>query len=80
MGYRAAGDLGKNPKGFGHFSTIEKGLEAAIKNLSRYTRFADVSKVDFNNIDAIGKHYCEGGSWAGKVKAVYNTVVKKYAA
>ena len=80
MGYRAAGDLGKNEKGFGYFSSIEKGLEAAIKNLSKYTRFSDVKSVDFNNIDAIGKHYCEGGLWAGKVSAVYNSVVKKYVA
>lgn len=80
MGYRAAGDLGKNAKGFGYFSTAEKGLEAAIKNLSKYTRYSDVSKVDFNNIDAIGRHYCEGGVWSQKVKNVYSTVVKKYTA
>ena len=80
MGYRAAGDLGKNDNGFGYFSTIEKGLDAAIKNLSRYTRFSDVSAVDFNNLDSIGRHYCEGGVWAGRVKAVYNDVVKKYVA
>lgn len=80
MGYRAAGDLGKNEKGFGYFSTIEKGLDAAIKNLSKYTRYSDVSAVDFNNLDAIGRHYCEGGVWAESIRAVYNSVVKKYVA
>lgn len=80
MGYRAAGDLGKNAKGFGYFSTIEKGLDAAIKNISKYTRYSDVSAVNFNNLDAIGSHYCEGGVWAGRVRAVYNDVVKKYVA
>ena len=36
MGHRAAGDAGKSSKGFGYFSTPEKGLEAAIRNLSKY--------------------------------------------
>ena len=78
MGYRAAGDLGKDSGGFGKFSTIEKGLEAGISNLARYTRFSDVSSVDFNNLDAIGRHYCEGGVWASHIRNVYNTVVSKY--
>ena len=80
MGYRAAGDLGIDSGGFGKFSTIEKGLEAGISNLARYTRFSDVSSVDFNNLDAIGRHYCEGNVWASHVRNVYNTVVSKYIA
>ena len=80
MGYRAAGDLGKNEKGFGYFSTIEKGLEAAIKNLAGYTRFSDVNKVDFNNLDSIGRHYCEGGVWADRVRNMYNSNVVRYLA
>jgi hypothetical protein len=79
-GYRAAGDLGKNEKGFGYFSTIEKGLEAMIKNLAGYTRYRDVSKVDFNNLDNIGRHYCEGGVWAGRVRNMYNSRVRGYLA
>ena len=79
-GYRAAGDLGKNEKGFGYFSTIEKGLDAMIKNLAGYTRYSDVAKVDFENLDSIGRHYCEGGTWATKVKQVYNTRVSNYLA
>ena len=35
MGYRAAGDAGKNANNFGYFSTPEKGLEAGIRNLSK---------------------------------------------
>ena len=80
MGYRAAGDLGKNNKGFGYFSTIEKGLEAAIKNLAGYTRFSDVNKVNFSNLDSIGRHYCEGGVWAGRVRYMYDSTVKRYLA
>lgn len=80
MGYRKAGDAGVNAKGFGYFSTPEKGLEAAIKNLARYTRFSDVSSVDFNNLDQIGRHYCEGGVWAGRVRAMHNSRVQKYIA
>lgn len=79
-GYRAAGDLGKNEKGFGYFSTIEKGLEAMIKNLAGYTRYKDVAKVDFNNLDSIGSHYCEGGLWASKVRNIYNTTTQRYLA
>ncbi|MDE6138771.1 MAG: glucosaminidase domain-containing protein [Candidatus Gastranaerophilales bacterium] len=81
MGYRAAGDLGKSSKGFGYFSTPEKGLEAAIKNLSKYPeRYASVKKADMNNIDAIGKIYCEGDSYASAIKNLYNTTVKNYLA
>lgn len=79
-GYRAAGDLGKNEKGFGYFSTIEKGLEAMIKNLADYTRYRDVSQVNFNNLDNIGRHYCEGGSWATKVREIYSSRVSNYLA
>ena len=79
-GYRAAGDLGKNEKGFGYFSTPEKGLEAMIKNLAGYTRYKDVSKVDFANLDNIGKHYCEEGVWAERVRDMYNSRVKQYSA
>ena len=79
-GYRAAGDLGKNEKGFGYFSTVEKGLDAMIKNIANYTRFKDVYAVDFSNIDAIGRHYCVGGNWANKVKNIYNKNVKQYLA
>lgn len=81
MGYRKAGDLGKNAKGFGYFSTPEKGLEAGIKNLSKYPeRYASVKKADMNNIDAIGRIYCEGTSYATAVKKVYNTTVRSYLA
>lgn len=38
MGYRAAGDAGKSSKGYGYFSTPEKGLEAGIRNLSKYPK------------------------------------------
>lgn len=79
MGYRAAGDLGKSSKGFGYFSTPEKGLEAAIKNLASYPkRYSNISKIDFNNMDAIGKIYCEGNSYSAAVKNLYNTRVKNY--
>lgn len=80
MGYRAAGDLGKDSRGFGIFSSAEKGLEKAIKNLARYTRYSDVHKVDFNNLNAIGRHYCEGGVWANGVRSVYSSRVKSYLA
>lgn len=79
MGYRAAGDLGKSSKGFGYFSTPEKGLEAAIKNLASYPKkYSNISKIDFNNMDAIGKIYCEGNSYSAAVKKLYNSTVKKY--
>ncbi len=80
MGYRKAGDAGVNAKGFGYFSTPEKGLEAGIKNLARYTRFSDVASVDFNNLDQIGRHYCEGGVWAGWVRKMHNSRVQQYIA
>ena len=79
-GYRAAGDLGKNAKGFGYFSTIEKGLEAMIRNLAGYTRYRDVAQVNFNNLDSIGRHYCEGGVWSGRVRQMYNFRVRNYIA
>jgi len=79
MGYRKAGDLGCNGKGFGYFSTPEKGLEAAIRNLAGYTRFSDVASVDFNNLDSIGRHYCDG-QWAPAVRRMYNSTVQKYVA
>ncbi len=79
MGYRKAGDLGSNAKGFGYFSTPEKGLEAAIKNLAGYTRYSDVSSVDFNNLDAIGGHYCDD-KWAPAVRRMYNKTVQNYVA
>lgn len=81
MGYRAAGDLGKSSNGFGYFSTPEKGLEAAIRNISKYPeRYSSVKKADMNNIDAIGKIYCEGDSYATAIKKIYNTTVKEYLA
>lgn len=81
MGYRASGNLGKSSKGFGYFSTPEKGLEAAIKNISRYPeRYASVKKADMNNIDSIGKIYCEGSTYANSIKNIYNTTVKSYLA
>ncbi len=79
MGYRSSGDLGKNAKGFGKFSTPEKGLDAAIKNLSKYTRFSDVKSVDFNNLNQIGRHYCDN-TWAQSVQRMHNSRVKKYIA
>lgn len=79
MGYRAAGDLGKNEKGFGYFSTPEKGLEKAIANLSTYPdRYKNVKKADLSNIDAIGEIYCEGSGYSSAIKNLYNTTVKKY--
>ena len=79
MGYRAAGDLGKSSKGFGYFSTPEKGLEVAIKNLASYPKkYSNISKIDFNNMDAIGKIYCEGNSYSAAVKNLYNSTVKRY--
>lgn len=81
MGYRAAGDAGKSDSGFGYFSTPEKGLEAAIKNLAKYPqKYADkgVKKADMNNIDAIGRIYCEGDSYATVIKELYKSTVKKY--
>lgn len=79
MGYRAAGDLGKSSKGFGYFSTPEKGLEAAIKNLASYPKkYSNISKIDFNNMDAIGRIYCEGNGYSTAIKNLYNTTVKNY--
>lgn len=83
MGYRAAGDAGKSSKGFGYFSTPEKGLEAAIRNLSKYPeKYASkgVKKADMNNIDAIGKIYCEGSSYSSSIKNIYDKTVKSYLA
>lgn len=83
MGYRAAGDAGKSSKGFGYFSTPEKGLEAAIRNISKYPeRYASrgVKKADMNNIDAIGQIYCEGSSYSSAIKNIYNKTVKSYLA
>lgn len=81
MGYRAAGDLGKSEKGFGYFSTPEKGLEKAIANIAKYPeRYASVKKADMNNIDAIGKIYCEGDTYASAIKNLYNSTVKNYLA
>lgn len=83
MGYRAAGDAGKSSKGFGYFSTPEKGLEAAIRNLSKYPeKYASkgVKKADMNNIDAIAKIYCEGSSYSSAIKNIYDKTVKSYLA
>lgn len=83
MGYRAAGDAGKSSKGFGYFSTPEKGLEAAIRNLSKYPeKYASkgVKKADMNNIDAISKIYCEGSSYSSAIKNIYDKTVKSYLA
>lgn len=83
MGYRAAGDAGKSSKGYGYFSTPEKGLEAGIRNLSKYPKkHADkgVKKADMNNIDAIAKIYCEGSSYSSEIKNIYNKTVKSYLA
>lgn len=83
MGYRAAGDAGKSSKGFGYFSTPEKGLEAAIRNLSKYPeKYASkgVKKADMNNIDAIGNIYCEGSSYSSAIKNIYDKTVKSYLA
>ena len=75
MGYRAAGDAGVSERGFGYFSTVEKGLEATIGNLSEYpSRYDSISAVDYNNIDAIGAIYCEGNTWAGQIKTIYNQI------
>lgn len=79
-GYRAAGDMGKNENGYGYFSTIEKGLEAMIRNISTYPqRFSDVKAINYENLDAIAKHYCNA-NWAVKIRSVYNTRVKRYLA
>lgn len=79
-GYRAAGDLGKNKSGYGYFSTIEKGLEAMIKNISTYPqRFSDVKAINYENLDAIARHYCNS-NWAVKIREVYNTRVQRYLA
>ncbi len=79
-GLRKTGDLGANANGFGYFSTTEKGLEAMIKNLASYSqRFSDVKNVDFANLDAIGRHYCDA-SWAPKVREMYNSNVRHYLA
>lgn len=83
MGYRAAGDAGKSSKGFGYFSTPEKGLEAAIRNISKYPqKYASkgVKKADMNNIDAIAQIYCEGSSYSSAIKNIYNKTVKSYLA
>lgn len=83
MGYRAKGDAGISAKGFGYFSTPEKGLEAAIRNISKYPqKYADkgVKKADLNNINAIGKIYCEGDDYAPTIINLYNKTVKKYLA
>jgi hypothetical protein len=74
MGYRAAGDEGVSGRGFGYFSTAEKGLEAAISNLAGYTQYDGVNAIDYDNIDAIGAIYCEGDTWSGKIKELYNQI------
>lgn len=79
MGLKGSGDAGKSGS-FARFSSIEKGLEAGIKNLASYaSRFSDVNAVDFNNLDAIARHYCNAG-WAGKVREMYDKNVKRYLA
>ena len=83
MGYRAAGDAGKSSKGYGYFSTPEKGLEAGIRNLSKYPKkhaSKGVKKADMNNIDAIAKIYCEGSSYSSAIKNIYDKTVKSYLA
>lgn len=83
MGYRAAGDAGKNANNFGYFSTPEKGLEAGIRNLSKYPKkYADkgVKKADMNNVEAIAKIYCESPSYSSEIKNIYDKTVKSYLA
>lgn len=83
MGYRAKGDLGKDANGHGYFSTPEKGLEVAIKNIAKYPeRYANkgVLAANMNYIDEIGKIYCETGTYATAIKNIYNKTVKKYLA
>jgi len=80
-GLRKRGDAGANAKGFGYFSTIEKGLEEMIKNLAKYPqRYGDISAVNLANLDAIGRRYCEGGHWANQVRNVYHSRVTNYLA
>lgn len=77
MGYTGSGDIDSKNR-FGAFSTIEKGLDACIKNLASYAqRYDEVSAVDYDNLDAIGAHYCPGGSWQSKVRSVYQTILSK---
>lgn len=83
MGYRAKGDLGKDANGHGLFSTPEKGLETAIRNLSKYPqRYANkgVLAANMNYIDEIGKVYCETSTYATAIKNIYEKNVKKYLA
>ncbi len=83
MGYRAKGDLGKDANGHGLFSTPEKGLETAIRNLSKYPqRYANkgVLAANMNYIDEIGKIYCETSTYATAIKNIYEKNVKKYLA
>lgn len=77
-GYRDKGDLGKDANGHGYFSTPEKGLDKVISNLANYTRYNNVSSVDFANLDSIGKHYSENPKWAEKIRDIYNTTTKRY--
>ena len=79
MGYTGSGDIASSNR-FGAFSSIEAGLEAGIRNLSEYAnRYAEVYAVDYDNLDAIGAHYCPGGTWPNKIRAVYDTVLSRMA-
>ena len=81
MGYRAKGDRGKDAKGFGHFSTPEKGLETAIRNISEYPqRYEGVSAANMQNVDDISKAYCKSDTYATAIKNIYEKNVKKYLA
>ena len=76
--YNKTADAGTNEKGFGYYSTAEKGLEAAIKNLSTYAeKFSDVKAVSYDNIYAIATHYCVGNTRAGNVKDIYAKIKSK---
>lgn len=71
-GVTGKGDSGKAGD-FAAFSSVEKGIEAAAKNLAQYTgKYSDVSALDISNVHSIGKHYCVGGNWANKVSTIYN--------
>ncbi len=62
---------------FAKYSSPEAGLRAMAKNLASYPeRYSDVSAVNFDNVDAIGAHYCPGGQWPSLIAGTYKTIKK----
>ncbi len=76
MSYRASGDLGKDSRGFGIFSTPELGLEAGIRNISEYTERYGIGAIDIDHIEEIGIIYCgeDYENWVSLIRGCYERV------